>query len=89
MLLPFKIIFCGTLHHEMYKIEAINGDWINKQYTFQHPAQFQGEPQGQTHKVQPIGLWQRLIIVLFVIGMLGSAVSTIYGIQQMQPYIVR
>mmetsp|Transcript_58203 Transcript_58203/g.96495 ORF Transcript_58203/g.96495 Transcript_58203/m.96495 type:complete len:148 (+) Transcript_58203:1-444(+) len=36
---------------------------------------------------QPFGLWQRFSVLLFVIGMFGSIICIIDGIQKMQPFI--
>merc|ERR1719242_1773955 len=48
---------------------------------------FGAKTKGKSLRNRPIGIWQRLILLLFVIGMFGSSVFTIYGIQQMQPFI--
>ena len=65
---------------------------VTKQYTFAHPTSLtqhtdHGDLEMKKKGTPPIGVWQKLILSLFVVGMLGSAVFTIYGIQQMQPYI--
>ena len=94
-----KLLFLGIFHDEMFKIEEVHGQWIHKKYTFAHPVSLSPPADQQTgtesgvrlsgrlRGKSPIGVWQKLILFLFVIGMLGSAVFTIYGIQQMTPYI--
>ena len=90
---PLKIIFFGIIHHETYQIEEINGKWITKQYIFhdslnlyndqQHIQQI-NKKKNKFFKTEPIGIWQKIIIICFIFGMLGTIIFTINGIQQMQ-----
>jgi len=92
---PFKLIFLGCTHLEQYKIRQTDGKWTTQRYTFQHPvaAHFQSPIAKNTQRKlsaytpQPIGIWQRVILICLVVGILGSVISTISGIQRMQPYI--
>ena len=86
----FKIIFFGTICHETFQIDEINGKWYTKRQIFEHPSPFEAAEtlrKARRNRTEPIGIWQRLVIFLFVIGILGSVTFTIRGIEAMQPYI--
>jgi len=86
-----KCIFLGILNEDRFRIEEVHGLWVTKHYTFAHPSALtqHSEPSNELQRRQrkPIGVWQKLILLLFVMGMLGAIGSVLHGIHQMQPYI--